>query len=262
MTMAARWPVLLMVRELNIGGCERDLTKIALRLDRARFEPHVACFIDEGFRAAELRAAGVPVLRLPVRSLMGRSTVEGAFRMRRYIREHGIRLVHAFDVPTDLFGIPAARWAGVPAVASQLSYRSMYSKLGRVSMALIDRMADRMVVNSHAVARELVEERGVRAEKICVSHNGVDTSEFYPVAGAPRPVALEGASLVIGSVCALRAEKRLDLLIRAFARVRAEGLRLLIEEAKKTLKVTREVSVAEVSDFSALHDAQREMRIR
>ena len=228
MTMPVRWPVLLMVRELNIGGCERDLTKIALHLGRDRFEPHVACFIDEGFRASELRAAGVPVLRLPVRSLMSRSAVEGALCMRRYIREHGIRLVQAFDIPTDLFGIPAARFAGVPAIASQLSYRSMYSRLGRVCMAGIDRLADRMVVNSHAVAKELVEERGVAAAKIYVSHNGVDTTEFYPAA-APRPPALEGASLVIGSVCALRAEKRLDLVVRAFARVRPldPGIRLL-----------------------------------
>ena len=29
--------------------------------------------------------------------------------MRRYIQEHGIQLVHPYDVPTVIFGVPMAR---------------------------------------------------------------------------------------------------------------------------------------------------------
>ena len=39
---AGRIPVMLTVRELDQGGIERDVTKIATHLDPARFEPHVA----------------------------------------------------------------------------------------------------------------------------------------------------------------------------------------------------------------------------
>jgi hypothetical protein len=39
------------------------------------------------------------------------------------------------------------------------------------------------------------------------------------------------------------------------------GFRLLIEDAKATAKVTRDVSVNEVADFSILRDAQRELGI-
>lgn len=218
-----------MVRELDIGGCERDLAKMALHLDRTRFDPHVACYIDTGLRARELRDAGIPVLRLPVRSLMSFSLFEGAAAMRRYIREHGIRLVHAFDIPTDLFGIPVARLCGIPAIASQLSFRHVYTRTGRLLMAGIDRLADRVVVNSHAVAQRLIEDSKIPAEQVYVSHNGVDTREFYPF-DAPCPEPLAGASLVIGAVCALRAEKGLDLLVRAFARVRDldAGMKLAI----------------------------------
>jgi len=56
-----------------------------------------------------------------------------------------------------------------------------------------------------------------------------------------------------------------DAVVKAFSidgSVPEEGLRLLIEEAKKTLKVTREVSVGEVSDFSALREAQKELGAR
>ena len=40
------WPaqVLLLARELGLGGTERQLAETALALDRDRFEPHVGCF--------------------------------------------------------------------------------------------------------------------------------------------------------------------------------------------------------------------------
>src|ERR1035438_9448852 len=69
-----------MARELGLGGTERQLAEIALALDRVQFEPHVGCFTDGGFRARELRAAGVPILELAVRSLVSRSALGGARR--------------------------------------------------------------------------------------------------------------------------------------------------------------------------------------
>src|SRR5215471_11332364 len=97
--------VLLMVRSLEHGGCERDLTKIALHLDRSRFEPHVGIFRD-GFRRQELEAAGVPILNLPVRSFANSTAWKGFRQMGTYVRKHGIQLVHAFDVPLDIFAAP------------------------------------------------------------------------------------------------------------------------------------------------------------
>jgi ABC-type nitrate/sulfonate/bicarbonate transport system substrate-binding protein len=46
------------------------------------------------------------------------------------------------------------------------------------------------------------------------------------------------------------------------ASVPQDGLRLVIEEAKRTAKVNREVSLNEVEDLSLLRDAQKEMGIK
>ena len=100
--MPQPWPLLLLVRELDLGGCERDLSKVALGLDRSRFDPHVGCFHPEGFRGEELRAAGVPVVQLPVRSFRSWSVLAGARRLAEYVARHGIRLVHSFDTPMNL----------------------------------------------------------------------------------------------------------------------------------------------------------------
>src|SRR5690348_11636331 len=90
----ARRPVLLMARELGLGGSERQLAEIALALPRDRFEPHVGCFTTGGFRAHDLHEAGIPILELGVNSFANPSALAGGWRMGRYLRRHGIRLVH------------------------------------------------------------------------------------------------------------------------------------------------------------------------
>ena len=216
------WPILLLVRELDHGGCERDLTKSALGLDRSRFEVHVGCFRPEGDRGEQLRQAGVPIVQLPVKSFRNRSAIRGAVALRRYIHQHGIRLVHSYDVPTALFATPVARACGVSAVlTSQLSYRALYSPVEHRLLRVIDKLAHCVVVNCEAMRRHMLDDEGVPAERIRLCYNGVDTSVFHPCA-SERPAELRGARAVIGTVSNLRREKGLDLLLRAFARVRRD----------------------------------------
>lgn len=208
-----------MARELGLGGTERQLAEVALSLDRSRFAPHVGCFYPGGFREAELRDAGVPVLELGVRSLASRSAFAGARRLGRYLASHNIRLVHTFDVPLDLFGVPMARLFRVPVVlSSQRAHRALTPGATRHLLRLTDRIADGIVVNSRSVARELTAQDGVPPSQIHLVYNGIDTGRFCVegnVAAAPWQ-----AATIIGVVCALRPEKGLPLLLEAFALVR------------------------------------------
>ena len=114
-------PVLL-VRDLGIGGTQRQITEIAKTLDRNQFEPHVAAIIPQGMRADELRAGGVPVLGIPFSSFHSIAALKAAWKLIRYIHQNKIRLVHTFDVNTNIFGILLTKlFTRVPAIASQLS---------------------------------------------------------------------------------------------------------------------------------------------
>jgi L-malate glycosyltransferase len=212
-------PILLTVRELHHGGIERDVTKIALKIDRSRFEPHVASYQAEGMRFEELSSGGVPFLHLPVISLKSPTAVSSAIRIRRYIREHGIQVVHAYD-SSAVFVAPVARALRVSAVlSSTLGNRNLLDQRTRRQVRWTDKIVDTIVVNCEAMRRHMIDDEHVPSERIELCYNGVDTSEFYPeAANAPEIVA--GASLVIGTVCVLRPEKALDLLQEAFARVR------------------------------------------
>jgi len=222
--------VLIMARELDQGGVERDVAKIAMHLDRSRFTPHVATYYAKGLRYEELRAAGIPILDLPLRSLLSMEAVRSAMKLRRYIKEHGIRIVHSYDA-SGVFALPVARTAGVPVViGSQLSYRTILDSRTQRLLRLSDHVADVVLVNCEAIRRYMIEDEGVSPDRVEICYNGVVTAEFHSANGRVRPEPLAGASLVIGTVCVLRPEKALLLLQEAFARVRhlEAGMKLLI----------------------------------
>lgn len=225
--MPAPIPVLLMVRELHLGGSERQMAEIAKALDRSQFDPRVACFRPPtGLRADDLQAAAVPIVHFPVPSL---ASVKGALRIAAYIREQNIRLVHTFDTPANLYGVPAARLSGsAVVVSSQRVDRGLWPAWQRHGLRVTDRMVDGIVVNCEFLRRHLRDDEKVPLELIHLCYNGIDTTAFQPLRRA-YPDAL-GAALVIGVVCGLRPEKGLDTLLDAFAAIHGlvPGMKLAI----------------------------------
>jgi len=224
------WPVLLLARELDLGGSERQLTEIAKSLDRSRFEPHVGCFRPEGMRGRELAAAGVPIAHFPVTSLTSPDAWAGAWDLVRYVRRFRIRLVHTFDYPLTAFAVPVARlFTRAAVLSSQRSHRELIPPRYRRVVRMTDHLADAVVANCEFIGRHLEQDEQVPACRIRLCHNGIDLDEFQPC-NRVQPPSLPPDSLVIGTVCALRPEKGLPSLLDAFARIRPmhDRLRLVI----------------------------------
>lgn len=218
-------PVLLLVRELGIGGTERQLVETARFLDRQKFQPHVGCFRPDGARRSELERAGVPILHLPVYSFRSPAVLSASARFISYVHRHKIQVVHSFDAPMNVFSVPVAKLAGVRAVlSSQRGHRDLTGNLLKRGLRVTDHLADAVVVNCNAMYRYLVDDEGVPAAKIRVCHNAVNLEEY-----ARRPIASPWpGKTVIGVVCALRPEKNLDTLFRAFAKLSRPDLVLAI----------------------------------
>ena len=224
-------------------------------LDRDRFQVHVGVLREGSFRVPEVIAAGIPVVHFPLTSFMNASVFRASRVFGAYVREHGIQLIQCFDVPTDIFGAPAARWYRVPYVlTSQLSYRELALPRERALLRVSDRLSNLVVVNSQAVGDLLVAESGLPSRKVYLCYNGVDTSTFFP-APVVRSEALKDASVVVGSICVMRPEKRVDWVVRAFAEVRKrhERARLLLvgsgPEVPNLQSLTRELGIEEACVF-------------
>ena len=222
-------PILFVTRQMDSGGLERDVAKLALGLDRRRFTPYVAAFVGGGLRWKELQQAGVPVFDLGVRGVRSPKILASFIRFVRIVLSKRIRLVHAYDASVVLVE-PVARLLRVPVVLTAVvGHRDLLDEKTKRQLSASDKKVDGIVVNCLAMQRHLAEDYGVSPARIALCYNGVDTSQFSP-GEACRPEALAGADLVIGSVCVLRPEKRLELLVEAFARIRglASGVKLLI----------------------------------
>jgi glycosyltransferase involved in cell wall biosynthesis len=116
-------------------------------------------------------------------------------------------------------------------------------------LRVTDHLVDAVVVNCEAMRRHMMNDEGVRAERLRTCYNGLDTARFRPLPKL-RPAALAGASVVIGVVCALRPEKGLPTLVEAFAKIVAgnradlgSGLRLAIVGSGPMLDRLQRMSV-------------------
>ena len=189
MSAAPPKPVLLMVRSLGLGGSERQMAELAQALDKSEFEAHVGCFLEDGFRAQELRQAGIPILTLPVRSFKSFNALGGAWRMGQYIRRHRIQLVHTFDLPLTCFGVPVARAFGVPVVlSSQRANRNLQPRY-RQLMRFTDRLAHGIVVNCEAMRVHMTEDEGAPSERVHVCLNWIDIRALPAAAPASTAAA-------------------------------------------------------------------------
>jgi L-malate glycosyltransferase len=228
MTAPPPLPIVLMVRALGVGGTERQLTEVAIALDRRQFQPWIVCFDADGVRSDDLQRASVPVVEFPVRSFSRPGTLSLAWQFVRWLRTHRVALLHAFDYPTALFGLPLGHLARVPVVlSSQRGDRALFPPRYRRALSLADRLADGIVVNSDYIRGLLTTRDGVSPTKVHTCRNGLDTSIFRPVGAIRRPER-QIAGCVIGIVCAVRPEKSIETLVTAFARLRDTRHHLVI----------------------------------
>jgi glycosyltransferase involved in cell wall biosynthesis len=249
-------PVLLLARELAHGGSERQLAETARAMDRRHFIPHVGCVSGRGDRADELRAAGIPVVEFPMTSLASRAAWDAAASLRHYVKKNAIRVIHAFDPAMAAFATPIGRllWRPRVVLTSQRCFEDTIYPPQRWQVRMAHRLANGTVANCEATRRHLIEHYHLPERKIRVCRNGLDAARF-PAGPRSLPPALAGASLVIGTVCVLRPEKGLPLLIEAFNAVRgdAPGAKLLVvgsgPEREALVGLSKSLGIAEDCHF-------------
>jgi glycosyltransferase involved in cell wall biosynthesis len=153
------------------------------------------------------------------------AALQAARQLVRYIREHRIQIVHTFDAPLNIFAAPVVRWAGrVAIITSQRGHRDLTGRTMKWLLRATDRIADAVVVNCQSMRQYLLTEEGVTESKVHLCYNALDTERYRRrKTESPFP-----GHLVIGTVCALRPEKGVDTLLRAFAGLCGLGAKMLV----------------------------------
>ena len=162
--------------------------------------------------------------------------------LRRLVRERGIDIVHAHDHKTDFLTWALGHCEPIVPLSTAHGFAGN-SRNERIYYAVEKRLLARfpkVIAVSTPIKRELVR-TGSRPERVLVVNNGIDATVFRRRPGAfahlREQFGVAPDAVVIGAVGRLESEKRFDILIDAFARLRSAHPRLaLILAGDGTLK--------------------------
>jgi glycosyltransferase involved in cell wall biosynthesis len=218
--------VLFLVRDLAVGGSQRQLAVLAAGLARRGHDVAVALLYAGGALETLLADSGVRLL--PIEKSSRWDALAPLARLRRLFASEAPDLVYAF-LPTQttlaaLLLPPRCKTKlvfGVRAGGMQLDQYDALSALTYRSEVWLSRRADLVIANARAVRADAVT-RGLRRDRIAVVPNGIDTETMRPDAAAGRAMrrawSVSDDAFVIGCVARLDPMKDHANLLNAAAR--------------------------------------------
>lgn len=198
---------MFLVRSLDLGGAQRQLTVLAVGLQQRGHDVTVATFYDGGTFAAELTGAGVRHVSLAKR---GRWDFLGfAFRYVRCLRAERPKILHGY-LPTANILVALSRRLvasrpkiifGVRASDMQLDRYDWMARLSYGIEARLSRIADCIISNSQRGLTTAIE-RGMPVDRAVVVPNGIDVERFRPDveqrSAVRAELGVEESALLIG----------------------------------------------------------------
>jgi glycosyltransferase involved in cell wall biosynthesis len=227
--MSAPVNVVQVVLSLDCGGIEHLVVDLVRQGHQHGQQVTVVCLERPGTLAPQAEAAGARVVCIHKRPGLKLRTIGQMTAVLRQLRPD---VVHTHTIAGLLYAGPAARAVGVPVVVhtEHLARLGIIPTLGRrlrlcLLMWLAARFAARFFCVSEETAAEIQAYHVVTRQKVYVVANGINTARFRERSQTGvlrRFLGIPSGAPVIGTIGRLTEQKRQDLLIRAFARVRQQ----------------------------------------
>jgi glycosyltransferase involved in cell wall biosynthesis len=173
-------PVALVITDLDVGGAERALVSLALRLNPQRWRPAVFCLDKRGSLVDMLLQAKIQCECLSVRR---QSPVQAVVRLARGLRRFRPQLVQSFMFHANLVTRFAAPWAGFPWVIGGLRVAERQKRWHLTLDRLTAVLSTGSVCVSHGVLRFSRDVAQLNPARLTVIPNGIETAPF--VAATP-----------------------------------------------------------------------------
>jgi glycosyltransferase involved in cell wall biosynthesis len=232
-----RLKVVTLVREIGPaggGGAERVARDLLVALNPRRFERIL--FVSRpprdrtgGQVVADLRRRGVDVRFLRRRFKYDPLAWWPLFRA---LRRERVDVLHTHAFGPNAWGSLIGRWAGIPVV---IAHEHNWAFTGRALRPVIDReliarCADAMIVVSEDARRRMIEVERIPSDRLELLPNGVEALPPGDGRALRGDLGIRRGDPVVGTVCIIRTEKALDVLVGAAARLTEHfpRLRLLI----------------------------------
>jgi glycosyltransferase involved in cell wall biosynthesis len=166
------------VTVFECGGTERQFLNLGLALDRRGFDLQFGCLRGSGRLLSELGGTHIPLREYRMHSFYSARFLIQQLSLARDLARDRVDIVHAYNLYGNVFAVPAARMAGVPAVIAAVRDLGVYldgwkRRVQRTACLF----ADLVLVNADSIKDWLVSD-GYPPDKIVVIRNGINLSRF------------------------------------------------------------------------------------
>ncbi len=219
MTPPGRLRVLTMIDRLAPSGAEIFAVGVAEELDPARFE-RVLCVTrpSPGFDTGSLEEAGVRLLHLGRRSKID---VWRWWPLVSLLRRERTDVLHSHKHGSNVWAAVIARLARVPVF---IAHEHTWSYEGQWLRRFLDRRlvapaADVILTVSRVDRQRMIDVEHVPPGKVSFLQSGVGPHQPRGRVRLRDELRLAPDTLVVGTVCGMRPQKALGVLVRAAALV-------------------------------------------
>ncbi len=210
----------VLVSTLVVGGAEQLLRDLLLHLDPKVVTTKLLCFKSPGPMGDELVQQGVPT---QVDIMPGKMNPLVILTLKRIFQNDGCDLLLLINHRNSLmFGVPAAKLAGIPVVNwhNETFKRYSFSGLTRFGRRMAHLGVDSLVAAAKGHLDYVRDVEGLPSKDYRVIYNGVSperASSKLDRAEARQRLGLSPEDRVIAQVAALRPDKAHEIMLDAMA---------------------------------------------
>jgi len=165
---------------------------------------------------SKLKSSGVGHVAIPIKtkSIFSPKVLFSFLCLRRFLRENNIEVVHCNTRVTQALGFLIYKFSGTPYVSAFHGfYRpSFFRQLFKFSGL-------RAIAVSRAVKKHLIEDLGIKEDKVSVVYNGIDEGEFSPKEDKRGSWGFRKEDFLIGILGRVSEEKGHFLAVEAVGRL-------------------------------------------
>lgn len=248
--LSDRPAVLHLITDFQIGGTERQAVELLKRLSIDRYNVRLAAVRKEGPLYSEIAERFPEIPEFPLTSFYDSNAVRQLMRLRSLMLREKVRVLHAHDFYAGVIGATAARLAGpkVKVIVCQRHLRLSDRRAHLWGTRYINRLADRVLVNSEAIRDYIIADGISRPEKIVLIRNGlrpINEDRSRPFDSLHDELGLSRETRIIGMVANLLPVK---------------GHRYFIEAASLVSKAESDVHFVLVGEGSLRPEIEEQAR--
>jgi glycosyltransferase involved in cell wall biosynthesis len=242
---------------MPVGGAE-DLVGDILRTAPEDMDMRVICLQEPGKVGESLQQQFPDRVKLLPWVPGKRFRLSAVLKLARWLREEGIQLVHTHVYNAHVYGLLAARRAGIPAILHHhKTYAEMRWRRKLILRALSHRAAAHITLSAQT-REDLCRVFRIPSEKVRVFINPVDEETFYPAANREplrRSLDLGADTPLVGTVASLTPPKNHLLNVAMTAKLNELGFTgrfLAFGEGGERARIAEAISQQKLSNFDLM----------